>query len=70
MHSLLKHKMLQFLFKGLSCAFVGKKEFYKKGMVFGFRKTATAVVGPEIDKLKGKGHPCTGTEVLYRPYGP
>jgi len=19
---------------------------------------------------KGKGHPCTGTEVLYRPYGP
>jgi hypothetical protein len=22
------------------------------------------------DKGKGKGHPCTGTEVLYRPYGP
>jgi hypothetical protein len=22
----------------------------QKGMVFGFRKTATAVVGPEIDK--------------------
>jgi hypothetical protein len=21
-------------------------------------------------KSKGKGHPCTGTEVLYRPYGP
>jgi len=21
-------------------------------------------------KVKGKGHPCTGTEVLYRPYGP
>jgi len=21
-------------------------------------------------KKKGKGHPCTGTEVLYRPYGP
>ena len=21
-------------------------------------------------KCKGKGHPCTGTEVLYRPYGP
>ena len=20
--------------------------------------------------LKGKGHPCTGTEALYRPYGP
>jgi hypothetical protein len=19
---------------------------------------------------KGKGHPCTGTEALYRPYGP
>ena len=21
-------------------------------------------------KVKGKGHPCTGTEALYRPYGP
>jgi len=21
-------------------------------------------------KKKGKGHPCTGTEALYRPYGP
>jgi hypothetical protein len=21
-------------------------------------------------KGKGKGHPCTGTEDLYRPYGP
>jgi hypothetical protein len=21
-------------------------------------------------QLKGKVHPCTGTEVLYRPYGP
>jgi len=21
-------------------------------------------------KSKGKGHPCTGTEALYRPYGP
>ena len=21
-------------------------------------------------KCKGKGHPCTGTEALYRPYGP
>jgi len=21
-------------------------------------------------KGKGKGHPCTGTEALYRPYGP
>ena len=20
--------------------------------------------------IKGKGHPCTGTEALYRPYGP
>ena len=20
-------------------------------------------------KVKGKGHPCTGTEALYRPYG-
>ena len=21
------------------------------------------------DKGKGKGHPCTGTDALYRPYG-
>jgi hypothetical protein len=21
-------------------------------------------------KIKGKGHPCTGTEALCRPYGP
>jgi hypothetical protein len=20
--------------------------------------------------IKGKGHPCTGTDALYRPYGP
>jgi len=24
----------------------------------------------ETGKGKGKGHPCTGTEALYRPYGP
>ena len=23
-----------------------------------------------VDIKKGKVHPCTGTEVLYRPYGP
>jgi len=23
-----------------------------------------------FSKGKGKGHPCTGTEALYRPYGP
>ena len=23
-----------------------------------------------VDKVKGKVHPCTGTEALYRPYGP
>jgi hypothetical protein len=23
-----------------------------------------------VDVLKSKGHPCTGTEALYRPYGP
>jgi len=28
--------------------------------------------GYEREELKGKGkvHPCTGTEALYRPYGP
>jgi hypothetical protein len=25
---------------------------------------------PSGAKGKGKGHPCTGTEALYRPYGP
>jgi hypothetical protein len=24
----------------------------------------------ELTKSKGKGHPCTGTEALYRLYGP
>jgi len=24
----------------------------------------------ELEVKKGKGHPCTGTEALYRPYGP
>ena len=23
-----------------------------------------------VTSKKGKGHPCTGTEALYRPYGP
>jgi hypothetical protein len=23
-----------------------------------------------INKIKGTVHPCTGTEALYRPYGP
>ena len=23
-----------------------------------------------VYKVKGKGHPCTGDEALYRPYGP
>ena len=23
-----------------------------------------------LGRKKGKGHPCTGTEALYRPYGP
>ena len=25
---------------------------------------------PNITESKDKGHPCTGTEALYRPYGP
>ena len=24
----------------------------------------------KLTKAKDKGHPCTGTEALYRPYGP
>jgi len=27
-------------------------------------------VGGIKSKGKGNGHPCTGTETLYRPYGP
>ena len=31
----------------------------------------TFIEGPQMwHKSKGKGHPCTGTEALYRPYGP
>ena len=26
--------------------------------------------GYHVLQCKGKGHPCTGTETLYRPYGP
>jgi hypothetical protein len=29
-----------------------------------------AVSSETCSKGKGKGHPCTGTEALYRPYGP
>jgi hypothetical protein len=32
-------------------------------------KPSNAVVNHKV-KGKGKGHPCTGTEALYRPYGP
>jgi len=30
------------------------------------------VTNPTVKSYEGKGkmHPCTGTEVLYRPYGP
>jgi len=35
------------------------------------RKAMFNKCNPEIlIKGKGKGHPCTGTEALYRPYGP
>jgi len=27
-------------------------------------------ISKQIFYGKGKGHPCTGTEALYRPYGP
>jgi hypothetical protein len=39
----------------------------------------TYLFGPQLSPFlpahilglgKGKGHPCTGTEALYRPYGP
>ena len=33
--------------------------------------TVTAVIVQfYVLKVKGKGHPCTGTEALYRPHGP
>jgi hypothetical protein len=28
------------------------------------------ILDVSTSKGKGKGHPCTGTEALYRPYGP
>jgi hypothetical protein len=31
-------------------------------------KIKTIYIGLEVSK--GKGHPCTGIEALYRPYGP
>jgi len=43
--------------------------------VFPLRKTSDKT-GQSVDvsnldiKVKGKVHPCTGTEVPYRPYGP
>jgi len=30
----------------------------------------TASLCPHGLKIKGKVHPCSGTEALYRPYGP
>ena len=34
------------------------------------RGLKNAMIGViDIGKGKGKGHPCTGTEALYRPYG-
>ena len=32
-------------------------------------KTSSWLVNCITNQLKGKGHPCTGTEALYRPYG-
>jgi hypothetical protein len=32
--------------------------------------TLLGVARKEAEWFKGKGHPCTGTEALYRPHGP
>ena len=32
-------------------------------------KYRTFYLSYTMNKGKGKGHPCTGTEALYRPYG-
>jgi len=40
---------------------------------FKFRYKLTRITGTLREdrcKVKGKGHPCTDTEALYRPYGP
>jgi len=34
------------------------------------KKDERRVIRKEISKGKGKVHPCTGTEALYKPYGP
>jgi len=38
----------------------------------GFKKDPKdfGILNPEDGIDKGKGHPCTGTEALYRPYVP
>ena len=33
-------------------------------------QTMHKIINQESLKIKGKVHPCTGTEALYRPYGP
>jgi len=43
-----------------------KVQYYIVRITTGHRKRQENTEG----KGKGKGHPCTGTEALYRPYGP
>ena len=35
-----------------------------------FEELKAERVDEKLRKDKGKAHPCTGTEALYRPYGP
>ena len=39
----------------------------KVGEIFGL---VSLVIDTDGMQKKGKVHPCTGTEALYRPYGP
>jgi len=51
----------------------GEVRFLGKNVVFTYLKQMTAVFSKLYhvgDLKKGKGHPCTGTEALCRPYGP
>jgi len=44
-------------------------KFWKGIAVFGSSVASSACPYDKV-KGKGKGHPCTGTEALYRPYCP
>ena len=39
-------------------------------LIYNVRLASFVIMLPKQRLGKGKVHPCTGTEALYRPYGP